>query len=166
MKHTNQLPDIDLLRYLFSYNEEKGILTRNISRGNKLRGSVVGVKSNRGHLNVEIDGKNYGVHRIIWKMHYLIEPSADIDHRDHNEQNNKINNLRLATVSNNLANSRIYKCNKTGFKGVGFIQGKYIARIRYQGKLIWLGRKSTAIEAYELYKDAALKYFGEFANVS
>lgn len=166
MKHTNQLPSVDRLRYLFSYNEEKGILTRNISRGNKSRGSVVGVKSTHGHLNVEIDGKSYGVHRIIWKMHYLIEPSADIDHRDHNEQNNKIDNLRLATVSHNLANSRIYKCNKTGFKGVEFRGGKFIARIRYQGKSIWLGHASTVIEAHKLYKAAAIKYFGEFANVS
>lgn len=167
MKHTNKLPTVEVLNKLFIYDEKNGLLKRRESKGNKCAGSVVGVVSTHGHLSVEISGKSYGVHRIIWKMYYGDDPVSDIDHINHDPKDNSIENLRIATVSQNLANSKIYKCNKTGFKGVSETRsGKFRARIRVNSVLLYLGEYKTKFEASSEYRKAANKYFGDFANAN
>lgn len=80
---------------------------------------------------------------------------------------NRRKNLREATFQQNQHNRTMYRCNKTGFKGV--IQSSrcstFIARIRVNGELIRLGTRPTARQASEeLYEPAARKYHGDFAR--
>jgi hypothetical protein len=41
-----------------------------------------------------------------------------------------------------------------------------VAKIRYQGKRIWLGSFKDEIEAAKAYDEAAKKYHGEYARLN
>lgn len=103
------------------------------------RGCVVGAEAgtinSAGRRVVEIHGKKYLAHRIIWEMHHGSIPNdLCIDHIDGNVVNNRLENLRLVTLSINQRNSKLPRNNKTGIMGVtpkksGFAvqcAGKYI----------------------------------------
>lgn len=119
------------------------------------------------HIRVSIKGKRFVAHHIIWMMvNGPVPKGYVIDHRDCNAFNNRLDNLRLATVSQNNANIKIPKHNTSGFKGVSWTKsiGKWSANIRINNKLRWLGDFQTAIEASEAYKEAAIRLRGEFAR--
>jgi hypothetical protein len=89
-----------------------------------------------------------------------------IDHRDGNPLNNRWRNLRLCSVSENAANRRRLRNNKSGFKGVAFVpeRGMWRARISKHGKRYPLGNYATAEEAHAAYVAKARELFGEFAR--
>jgi hypothetical protein len=90
-----------------------------------------------------------------------------IDHRDMVRDHNWIANLRPATVTQNLGNTRRRKDNTSGFKGVS-LQGKktkkWCAEIKANGHRVRLGRFDTPEEAHAAYCAAAPQFFGEFAR--
>ena len=89
-----------------------------------------------------------------------------IDHRDADATNNRWNNLRRATRSQNSANRRRPRHNTSGYKGVYLCRksGKWCAHIGWNGRTIHLGRFTTPQEAHDAYLKAARKLFGEFAR--
>lgn len=157
---------IDVLHSLFLLNTTTGIITRKIAKGNRKAGSVVGTKSAPfGHLAVEINKKSFLLHRVVWALYYGEWPSMDIDHINRVPDDNRISNLRLATVSQNIANSKVYKSNRLGVRGVRKVrENRYMARIRVMGNGMYLGTFETISEASAAYESAARKYFGEFAH--
>ena len=92
----------------------------------------------------------------------------DVDHRDNNPLNNQRDNLRVATVSQNQANSKMNITNVTGFKGVVFNarQNKWQAQIRHRGQRLYLGLFDCPIKAAKKYNEVALRLFGEFAKLN
>ena len=72
--------------------------------------------------------------------------------------------LRVCTSYDNARNTRVTSRNLCGVKGVQKRGDKWRARIRVDYKLINLGTYSTLEEASSAYRDAATKYFGEFAK--
>jgi hypothetical protein len=95
-------------------------------------------------------------------LHQLICPGARIvDHANGNGLDNARANLRPATHQQNAANSRV----KGRFKGVfpGRRGKRFRAQIRVSGKSIHLGTFDTEEQAFEAYKAAAQRHFGEFA---
>jgi hypothetical protein len=91
------------------------------------------------------------------------KPRKDSDHINHDTLDNRRNNLRSATRSQNKANSDKYKGNKSGFKGVHRGGRKWIACIMHNGKRRVLGRFYSAKEAARAYDQGAKRAFGEFA---
>jgi AP2 domain len=76
-----------------------------------------------------------------------------------------IANLRLATRSQNKANTARYSNNSTGFKGVERTPyGRFKASIRKDRKPYYLGTFGDPREAHAAYDRAAREMFGEFAN--
>lgn len=120
------------------------------------------------------------IHRVIMKVEHITKPI--IDHKDRNKLNNQKSNLRFCTHSENLKNQSasgrskylgvsisdkiIRRKNKLG----KIIEYKYlntiIAQIVIDGKLKYLGKFNTEIEAAKKYNEYAEKYFGEFANLN
>lgn len=85
-----------------------------------------------------------------------------VDHKDRNPLNNQKDNLRIATRSQNGANSTQ---EGDGYKGVhrkrrGFGWEAYIG---LNGKRIFWGGYGTEEDAARAYNKAAVKLFGEFA---
>ncbi len=104
-------------------------------------------------------------------MHRFIldaPPGMEVDHRNGVGLDNRKENLRLATHQENMRNRRIHKNNTSGYKGVFWSDRdkRWIARIKLNGKAIYLGSHGTAEEAHVAYCSAALRYYGTFARVS
>lgn len=108
--------------------------------------------------------KKFKTHRVIWIMHYGdIDESLRIDHINNIPTDNRLENLRLSTLSQNSANSIGY--NKAGLpKGVRKVGKKYIARIKYENKEYYLGSYESAEQASEAYQIKAKEFHGEFAR--
>jgi hypothetical protein len=104
-------------------------------------------------------------YQIVWAFHKNMWTDR-IDHINRNSMDDHIENLRLATRSQNGANQKISSFNTSGFKGVSFDKNRnnYKSYIRVNKKYISLGRFNTPEEAAETYMDAAKKHFGEFAT--
>jgi len=94
-------------------------------------------------------------------------PPNVVDHTNLNGEDNRWTNLRLATYSQNAANSFARPSN-VPLKGVTLEKrtGRYFARIKINYQNIHLGTFDTAEEAHAAYVAAAQKYFGEFARSS
>lgn len=102
------------------------------------------------------------------KMHRFIMNAAkgvQVDHSDGDGLNNQKSNLRKATHSQNIWNSRLKKNNTSGFKGVHWnkIRKVYQAYIYSNNKHIYLGGYSDPEKAARAYDKKARELFGEFA---
>ena len=154
----------ETLNELFIYSE--GLLFWRHLNEFKKKGAIGNVNS-AGYVYISIRKRHYDTHRLIYIMHYgCIEKGLVIDHINNIKTDNRIENLRVATRSQNQANMSITRNNKTGYKGVRFSnrEGKYIASIRIDGIHKDLGRFCTAIEASDVYKEACKKQFGDFSK--
>lgn len=176
------LPDAEFLRQVFRYDEETGFLyyldrpdetftsrrAANSWRANfcgEMAGCVIKYDG-REYVQIQLYGKKYVAHRIIWKMYYGSEPPEIIDHADGNGTNNKIDNIRAATIFQNGWNVKKSSRNKSGYKGVSFNKerNRWRAAIRVNKKDILIGYYSSAKEASEAYQKASAKHHGEFYN--
>jgi hypothetical protein len=166
---------VERARNLLSYDPNTGILTWMLRPGDnqsirtwntRFAGKEAGMLREDGYRVIGIDGKNYYAHRVIWLI-VQGEWIDEIDHRDLNPSNNRWNNLRKATQSQNMANQALPPHNTSGFKGVFWHKqrGYWVARIKVMGAYQHLGCFSTKEGAGAAYEKAAVAVFGEFARV-
>jgi hypothetical protein len=105
-------------------------------------------------------------HTLIWLMVTGEWRPRGIDHRDGNGTNNKWNNLRRASWSQNVVNTRAKGA--TGLKGVTQkVRGncvEFYATARFNGKQTHIGSFATAQDAHEAYLTAARQHHGEFVR--
>lgn len=124
-------------------------------------GSKVGSDCH-GYLRFKFKGSNYSCHRAIYYLHTGELPEV-VDHIDGNTLNNKIENLRAATKSDNKANSKPHKGRLT--KGAYRLKsGRYMSVIQKEGVRKYLGVFDTEEEAAIEYAKAAPHIHGEFAK--
>lgn len=105
--------------------------------------------------------KTYALHRLILDA----QKGEMVDHRNQDRLDNRRENLRKCTATQNSANMKLSTLNTTGFKGVTYKKdfGKYRACIRINKISKHLGYFTTAKEAALVYNKKALEIFGEFA---
>ena len=156
------------LKELLTYSPETGeFFWRGLKRKNRQKGLRAGTTNGRGYRQITVDKVIYLEHRLAWLYMTGEFPLLTIDHKDQDKSNNKWDNLREATSSENQWNgSKPKRGNKRGENlpaGVYHSNGRYIATIRYQGCKHYLGCFKTPEEAGEAYKVASLKFHGEFS---
>jgi len=155
------------LRKLLSYNPATGKFIRLVrtSPRNKI-GDEAGYIWPTGYRAIFVNNKLYLAHRLAWLHVHGRWPVEHIDHIDGNPSNNRIANLREASQSQNNANSKRQKNNKSGFKGVSWYKPtrKWVAYCTVNGRNKNLGYFDAADVAHAAYVDAAEKEFGEFAR--
>lgn len=128
-------------------------------------GARAGSLGVNGYRYITVDGVHYLEHQLIWfHVHGVWAP--ELDHENLKRDNNWIDNIRVATRSQNNANSSVHSNNKLGVKGVFFLKRrkKFLAQIGMGSKTFYLGLFETPEEAGAAYAEAANRIFGEFAR--
>lgn len=154
------------LRDVLNYDPATGIFTwKKMNRRHWLLGTVAGCPHSRGYVKIFVKGHTYFAHRLAWLYVRGEWPPEEVDHINGDRSDNRISNLRLATRSQNRANTFLRTDNTSGIKGVSMhsTSKRWRARVYRNGVETHLGFFNTKEEAAEAYRVAALESFGQFA---
>lgn len=128
-------------------------------------GQVTGWDGGDGYRKIRIDGHQFLAHRLAWVYVYGVWP-AEIDHVNGNRSDNRIANLRSVSHRDNQQNMRLPRSNNSsGYLGVHFDRGRWVAQIRSEGMRHRLGRFDTAEEASDAYL-AAKRRLHPFSTIT
>ena len=178
-----KLPDLSFVRECLDYDPDTGVFTwrarplhhfANKASQHRMNmrdhGRIAGSRHDAGrygeriYWGIRLAGRFYPAHRIAWLLTYGLDPGRmEIDHINNDGLDNRITNLRLATRSENAANSRV-QGSVSGIKGVQQNGSGYMARIRADGRSIYLGTFRTIEEAVEARREAAARLHGIYAR--
>jgi hypothetical protein len=179
-----ELPTPEYLREALDYDPATGALTWkhrprhhfkteaacrswNAGHSGKPAGGVTRRRGqSEGRRFIGLDYRHYFAHRIVWALNKGEWPDGPLDHAYNRPDNNRVENLRPASLSENQWNRGPQRNNRSGAKGVGWhrASGKWRARITVSGKHICLGYFDDFEDAKWAYAAAALKYHGAFGR--
>jgi hypothetical protein len=145
---------------ILSYDSETGIFTWRTRPSNNMQaGDIAGSVVGGGYRQIRVNGRMMLAHRLAWLYVYGVNPSGEIDHIDGARENNRINNLRDVSRSENQQNRRAAQSNsKSGVIGTAKSpSGRYVAKIRVGGKKIHRGTFDTPSDAHAAYLSAKRK---------
>ncbi len=160
-------PSVEQLRRVLSYNAITGDLfwLETTSSRVKPGDRAGGVNKSTGYIGVKIFGKVWRAHRVAWAIQTGSWPTSEIDHINGEKADNRFTNLRAATRSQNCSNTKTYKNNKSGFKGVHQrSNGRWRATVYCAKRRYDLGHFNTAAEAHAAYCASSRELHGEFAG--
>ncbi len=154
----------EVVNNLFFYNDGKLFWKKPVAKRIKT-GDLVGCKNGNGYLRVAIKYKYYYVHRIIFLMHHGYLPKF-IDHIDGNRNNNKLENLREATHSENAQNQKTPINNSSGYKNVFWHKTKksWAVCISLNNKLHHFGNYQNLTDAIQVAKESRNLLHKSFAR--
>ena len=155
----------DRLKELFIYKD--GSLYRKQSKGCGKQGDKVGTIMIGKQVRYKccVDNVDYYLHRLIFLYHHGYLPKR-IDHINGNPSDNRDENLREATQSENLMNAKLSKTNKSGVKGVCYDKRtkKWMATLMLNKKSLFFGRYATLEEAAKVVQQKRIELHKEFAR--
>ena len=159
LTNPHPLPPLEEFQKLYRYDPETGLFSWLVDKGKMKAGMVAGgYTANRTEkIYLRCQGKAWLAHRVAWLFHYGEDPGDyQVDHKDKNPLNNKIDNLRLATHQENQRNT----------KGLGVSwhtqRKKWRSYIMVDYRQISGGLHNTFEEALAATAALKRKYFGEF----
>jgi hypothetical protein len=158
---------VELVRELLNYDPATGVFTWKRHHSAKRIGTPAGSLKRDGYIDICVAGvHDIRAHRLAWFYVHGAWPAGEIDHRNGVKADNRIDNLRVATGSQNAAN-RAWGGRGGKLKGATYIAslGKWQAQVGSHGQCIYLGCYDTAGQAHAAYCAAARALWGEFANV-
>ena len=112
------------LKEMFDYREDGNLIRKHSIGGNgNMAGRVIGTKPkmtrDSRYSATKIHGEHWMVHKLIYLYHYGYVPKQ-LDHINGDTSDNRIENLREVSSSENMMNRRIFSNNKSGYKGVAW----------------------------------------------
>ena len=156
--------DAQILHELFEYRD--GSLYWKVKSCRKVNvGSKAGRIDKYGYVLIGVNRKAYRAHRLIFLMFNGHLPEQ-VDHINGIRHDNRIENLRPATNSENQCNTKRNSKNTSGTKGVYFYKryNCYRAECKTNGVSKHLGYFKTIEEAKEVLDKYRIEQHGEFAN--
>lgn len=155
--------DYETASALFEYEPATGIVTRKVTRRAYRKGERAGwFDTSSGYRRIMFDRKSILEHRLAFLLMTGRHPTGEIDHINRDPRDNRWENLREATHSQNCANSRRKKPGK--LKGAYWHRDrkKWQASIRDGTRLRYLGLHETPEEAHAAYVKAGKEIYGAF----
>lgn len=144
----------------FAYIAETGFLV-NLKNGKTPKPTA------SGYIRCSFAGRSFGAHQMAWYLHYGEWPPTILDHKNRIRDDNRIENLRLASYADNCRNMVPSKPPMSGYRGVYLKKhrgGRRIeSAISFQNKKYLIGYHKTLLEAAAAYNQKATELFGEFA---
>lgn len=126
-----------------------------------------------GYYRIRINRKNYMLHRILYQLYHniILEPEQQIDHINLDKTDNRKENLRLSTSSQNMMNRKTYN-NSTMVKNITISKSKnyeyYHLQIKKDKKTVYSKYfridKYTIEEVVKIRDKMLLEIHKEFAN--
>jgi hypothetical protein len=153
----------DELRGRLNYDCATGIFTWASSSRRGWIGRRAGTITPHGYIQIFLSGNLYQAHRLVWLYVYGRWPKEQIDHINGSKSDNRLVNLREASLSQNRYNVPIRSDNTTGFTGVCLKKSvnRFCAQYQRDGERVFLGYFDEADDAYAAYIKA-ISYRGEF----
>lgn len=153
----------DLLHELFTY--KNGALYWRVSRGNQIKAGAPAGWNDKVYMRVMVNNTAHLAHRVIYLMHHGFLPEF-VDHINGDARDNRIENLRAATRSENNRNSRIKRSNLSGVKGVHWDapRNKWKAQLTIDGKQRYLGLFNSIEAAAAAVQKLREEHHGEFTR--
>ncbi len=160
------------IKEIFDYNELGFLVWKKKLNKRIVIGSIAGSVYIRSKSHpkkrrfVCINGYEHTHSRLVFLWHKGYLPER-VDHEDLDTTNDKIENLRAATNSENMCN-RNKDCNKktSKYKGVYFKKKQWYSVIGINNKDVYLGIHPSENAAAIAYNEAAIKYHGKFARLN
>lgn len=125
------------------YDAESGKLYRKLIDCDKEIQNI----SAKGYYRVGVGKLTFQAHNVVWFLYYGVWPIQQIDHKDRNTTNNKIDNLQYATHTQQMKNTSMAKSHQY----IYFYAGKHQIIIpenkELDRKRIYLGRFKNIAEA-------------------
>lgn len=149
-------PDLtaEALRELLHYDPETGVFTWRVKMWRALAGSIAGHVSQHGYRMIKISQWKWQAHRLAYLYMTGEHPPHDIDHINQIRSDNRWVNLRSATRKQNQENKSNH-----AMRGIRWDGGKWLVRIKTNGRTIYLARVSCVEEAKEIRRKAELIHF-------
>lgn len=145
-------------------------LVSRTSRGCVRAGMVCGYKRKDGYLRIKVDGATVLAHRIVWKMINGDEPDY-IDHINGDRADNRIENLRPVSSSENKSNEKLRINSSSGFVGVTWHTptsptktAKWVVKIAKDGKEKHIGYFVELKDAVLAYNAECLILHGDYGS--
>ena len=129
-------------------------------------GTHAGSLSTNGYVYIKLNGLRFMAHRLVWIYHFGDIPAGmELDHINHQRDDNSIENLRVVTRKQNCRNLFLPKRNKSGVVGVTFDNSlkKWKSQINIDGKNMNLGSFST-FEKAVIARKSAENFYGFHEN--
>jgi hypothetical protein len=146
------------VRALFAYQPLTGHLYRRHRSSRCIDiGQPAGHTQADGYIRIYLANHSWKAHNLVWALFHDTPPNGFmIDHVNRIKNDNRIQNLRLATSAQNSFNSAVYCTNTSGYRGVHFHKAsqKYLAYIYSNNKRIDIGRFDSALEAHEARRES------------
>jgi hypothetical protein len=160
----NELPPD--IREKLSYDPDTGIFIKINSYFRSQNGRRADRQDVDGYFRICLRRRMYFAHRLAWFFVHGDLPELMIDHINGNPGDNRIQNLRLATNSENMRN-RGGNVGRSLPKGVSFntAAGRYQSSIGLNNRIHYLGLFDTVDEAFLAYAVAAFWFHRDFARV-
>ena len=165
-KNLGNLPTLERVKELLDYDSYTGEFKWKVCLSNSAPvGAIAGAIGGNGYRVIRINKANILAHRLAWFMVHGEWPNGNIDHVNGKRSDNRLINLREATVSQNAMNTTVRAANKSGVPGVSWDKSKngWVASITVNGKQI--KRRFKDFDAAVQCRLSLIKeHFGDFAN--
>jgi hypothetical protein len=146
----------DRLKELLHYDPDTGKWTWLVASGPIRMGQRAGRFNSHGRVQIGVGGRKWVATHLAWLYMTGEWPKSYIDHKNRNKSDDRWENLRLATRSQNMVNFPHLRPKRPDLpRGVTAHQGKYLARISIDGKRKHIGVFETPEAASAAYLKAS-----------
>lgn len=119
----------------------------------------------KGYRRVKLNGKLYQEHSVVYTLSHGYYPNL-IDHINGNKSDNRIENLRPCTSSENNRNRGLHSNNTSGTTGVYKTKNKWYVQIYVNNRNKHLGIFDNKKLAELVSEEARDLYYGKYARIN